>query len=126
MTKVTASEDCGNSPKNIFLQNINIALAKGDTQFLLGSVTDDIGWNIVGQKVFQGKESFGKALEEMNKDRVAEITIQHVSSHGKAGAVNGTTVLENGKKLAFCHVFEFSNTKGSSVRQITSYVITVG
>lgn len=42
MTKVITSEDCGNSPKNIFLEKLTIAFAKNDFKFILNSVTDDI------------------------------------------------------------------------------------
>ena len=123
MTKIIIGEDCGNSPKNLFLQKLTIAFAKADTKFILGSVTDDIRWNIVGDKLIQGKENFANALEQMKSTRAAELTVHHVSTHGKSGAVNGTAKLKNGKARAFCDVYEFKDTKGSSVKEITSYVI---
>ncbi len=124
MTKVNASANCGNSPKNLFLQNLTIAFATGDRAYLLESVTGDIRWNIAGQRIILGKDAFSTALAEMRQ--AAEITIQHVVSHGKAGAVNGTRVLENGKTYAFCDVYEFSSAKAASVKEITSYVIEAG
>lgn len=57
MTEVTVSGDCGNSPKNVFVQELTIALAKGDTKFILKNVTDDVRWNVVGDKVMEGKEN---------------------------------------------------------------------
>ena len=123
MTTVIVSEDCGNSPKNIFLQNLTIAFAKGDTEYVLNSVTDDIRWNIVGEKLFQGREDFIDSLEMMGDEKVKELTIFHVVSHGKAGAVNGIKKLKNGKTFAFCKVYEFSGAKGTSVREITSYLV---
>ena len=50
MTRVTISEDCGNSPKNIFVQELTIAFAKADSRFLLKNVTDDVLWNILGDQ----------------------------------------------------------------------------
>jgi hypothetical protein len=44
-------------------------------------------------------------------------------SHGRAGAVNGTLELNNEEVIEFCHVFEFTNAKGTSVGQVTSYII---
>jgi hypothetical protein len=35
MTIIIRSEDCGNSPKNMFVENIEIAIAKNDPEFLL-------------------------------------------------------------------------------------------
>ena len=125
MTRVIISEDCGNSPKNILVQELTIALGKGNTKFLLKNVTDDVRWNILGDKVIQGKDRFAEALEESKNDPALELTIHHVATHGKAGAVNGTTKFKNNKTRAFCNVYEFSNAKGTSVREITSYVIEI-
>jgi len=125
LTTVIVSEDCGNSPKNIFLQNLTIAFAKGDVRSILDSVTHDIRWYIVGDKLVQGKEAFVEALERAGNDKVEELTIHHVVSHGRAGAVNGISKLKNGKTIAFCKVYEFSGAKGSSVREITSYAIEI-
>ena len=125
MTTVIVSEDCGNSPKNIFLQNLTIAFAKGDKRSILDSVTNDIRWQIVGERLVEGKETFAEALNRLGNDRVEELTIQHVVSHGKAGAVNGISKLKNRKTVAFCEVYEFSGAKGTSVREITSYAIEI-
>ena len=89
MTKIIKSDDCGNSPKNLLVESISIALALGDGRSLSGSVTDDIRWNIIGTDLLQGKESFDARLEQLKNDKVTEIVIQHVATHGKAGAVNG-------------------------------------
>jgi len=125
MTKIIIGEDCGNSPKNVFLQKFTIAFAKGDAKFILGSVTDDIRWNMVGEQLIQGKDNFAKALEQMKNDKAVELTIHHIATHGKSGAANGTTKLKNGKTRAYCDVYEFKDTKGSSVKEITSYMIEI-
>ena len=49
MIKIVRSNDCGNSPKNKFVEELEIALAGRDVEFPLNSVTVDIHWNIVGQ-----------------------------------------------------------------------------
>ena len=123
MTKVIVSEDGGNSPKNIFAQDLTIAITKGDSKFLLGHVTDEIRWNRVGHKVIQGRNDFAKALEHMKKEKLVQLTVHHVATHGRAGAVNGKRKLKTGKTFAFCDVYEFSNAKAVAVKEITSYVI---
>lgn len=125
MTRIIVSEDCGNSPKNIFVQELTIAFAKGDAKFILGNVTDDIRWNIVGNRLIQGKNDLAEALKRMKNDKVVELAIHHVATHGKAGAVDGSTKLKDGKTRAFCAVYEFSGTTGTRVREITSYVIDI-
>ena len=123
MTKIIISEDCGNSPKNIFVKDLTIALAKGDTKFALNNVTDDILWNFIGGKTFQGKVAFTEKLKEISKDKFLELTFHHISTHGISGSVNGQVKLKSGKSFGFCDVFKFSNTKGEKVKEITSYVI---
>lgn len=56
MTEIIRSADCGNSPKNMFVENLEVAFAQRNTAFLLQSVTDDIHWNIVGEgpRVYRG------------------------------------------------------------------------
>lgn len=125
MTKVTVSEDCGNSPKNILLQDLTIAFAKGDSAFILPKVTDNFRWNIIGNRLILGKEDLAEALEKIKKAGTVHLIVHHVATHGKAGAVNGTTKLKNGKTYAFCDVYEFSNAKAVAVKEITSYVIEI-
>lgn len=124
MTRVIIGEDCGNSPKNIFVQEITIALAKGDVKSVLNSVTEDIRWSIVGDRVLQGTEQFVEALQEKKNEKVVELKIQHIATHGKTGAVDGTLKFKN-KSHAFCHMYEFSNAKGNAVKEITSYIIKI-
>ena len=125
MTKVIVGEDCGNSPKNIFLKELTAAFAKGDSKYLLAHVTDDIHWNIVGYGSIEGKDEFANTLKQMKDVKVKSVTIHHIATHGKSGFVNGTTQLEDGKTSTFCDVYEFSNAKGSAVKEITSYVIAL-
>jgi hypothetical protein len=101
------------------------AFAKGDAKYLLAHVTDDIHWNILGFGSIEGKDAFANALKQMKAIKVKSVTIHHIATHGKSGFVNGTTQLEDGKMSTFCDVYEFSNTKGSAVKEITSYVIAL-
>ena len=123
MTKIVISEDCGNSPKNTFVQKLTIALASADAKFILDNVTDDIHWNIVGDELIQGKDNIARALGQRKNDQAAMLKIQHIATHGKAGTVNGTRTSKKGKTLGFCNVYEFKDSRASSVKEITSYVI---
>lgn len=125
MTLVIASEDCGNSPKNHLLQNLTIALARRDIDHTLTVVAEDIEWEVIGEKLIQGRSSLAKKLDELRNDPVSELEIFHVVSHGKAGAVDGATRMSNGTNYRFCHVYEFPAAKGTVVRRILSYVLPV-
>lgn len=123
MPKIIIGKDCGNSPKNILLKDMVVAIIKGNSKFFLATVSEDIRWDIVGNPLLQGKDDVARALERMKGDKNTTLTIRHIATHGKAGAVDGTIKLSNGKTLEFCDVFEFKNSMGKSVREITSYVI---
>ena len=125
MTKIVSSPNCGNSPKMEFIKNFNIAFAKAEVQFISENVTDEIVWNIIGDKRIEGKENFTEELELMKSEKATELTIDQVLSHGKEGAANGTMKMKNGKKYAFSDFYVFKNTKSTDLKSITSYVIEI-
>ncbi|NNE77838.1 MAG: hypothetical protein HKN31_12290 [Pricia sp.] len=73
-----------------FLENFTTALAKGDTDFIAKSVTDDIVWNRVGDKAIIGKEEIMKCLTVIKNPTIAEMAIAKIITHGKEGSANGT------------------------------------
>lgn len=125
MTRIIVSKDCGNSPKNNLIQHFTVAFAKRDAKFILDTVTDAIRWNIVGGRSIEGKANLAVFLGQLKNDRVSLLTIHHIASHGKAGAVDGTQKSAAGELLAFCNVYEFGNTKGTLISEVTSYVIPI-
>ncbi|UGU14890.1 nuclear transport factor 2 family protein [Sinomicrobium kalidii] len=125
MTKITVKTDCGNAPKREFLKEFNIAFAKENIGFLTESVTDDIVWNIVGDKKIAGKKNFTDELEKMKTEKAAELILDQILSHGKEGAANGVMKMQNGKKYAFSDFYEFNSAKGAKLKSITSYVIEI-
>jgi len=125
MTKIISSPNCGNSPKMKFIKEFNIAFAKGNLEFLMENVTDDIVWNIIGNKKIEGKEKFTEELKKMKSEKVIELIIDQTLSHGKEGASNGIMKMKNGKKYAFSDFYVFKNTKSTDLKLITSYVIEI-
>lgn len=125
MTNIIIGKDCGNSPKNILLEHLTAAFAKNDTAFLLSRVTEDIVWDIVGSETIFGKTAFGAALQRLNSVETIELTIKHVSSHGKAGAVDGIRKMADGKTFAYCYIYGFSSVKYTHIKEITSFVIEI-
>lgn len=122
MTEIRKSGDCGNSPKNRLLQELVIAFARGDGSRVAEVVTEEVRWQPVGGKAVQGVETVCRAVTRHGP--ATRLTIAHVVSHGRAGAVDG--VVEFGRKRrAFCHVFEFGSAKGDRVRGITSFSIAL-
>ena len=82
MTKIMRSKDRGNSPKNQLVENLAIALAMSDVRTIADLVADDVQWNIVGGKVFHGRETVLQVLEQMKDDSILVLTVCHVITHG--------------------------------------------
>src|SRR5690606_8092797 len=81
--KVITSEDCGNSPKNIFVQELTIALARADSRYVLDRVSEEVRWKIAGRRLIQGKAELGALLQQQKPQRTRELIIHHVATHGK-------------------------------------------
>jgi hypothetical protein len=123
MTEVYRSEDCGNSPKNLFVQEMSIALALRDLDPILEGTADDIRWVVVGSSLVEGKVAFAEKLGVDRSAQTEAVIIHHVITHGKAGAVNGTIRGKDESVRHFCDFYEFTNAKGNRAQVITSYVI---
>lgn len=122
--KVTAGEECGNSPRKLILKEFNVALASGDLESVVSRVSEDIAWNLVGSQVVRGKEAFEKALGGSTM-KVAHLVIENIITHGKTAAVNGELELDNGYRLAFCDVYGFESAgKQAKIDRITAYVVS--
>lgn len=121
--KVICPVDCGNAPKKKILKELNIALAKKDTDLIVGYINDEILWNIIGKPTIQGKESFFKEITQTATDKISELHIQHIITHGKEAAVNGKIILENENSFSFCHVYNFTSAGKNTIKEITSYIL---
>lgn len=123
MVKITIKTDCGNAPKREFLKKFNSAFAKGDVEFLIASVSDEIVWDRVGDKQINGKEEFTAELQNMKSEKTTELILDQILSHGKEGAANGVLEMESGKVYAFADFYCFTSAKGEKIKSITSYLV---
>jgi hypothetical protein len=121
--KVTFPEDCGNSPKNLFVKDFSIALASGDLEHIQERISDDIHWILPGEGECKGKTEFLHRLKQERNTMVSEMEIFHAFTHGKAGAVDGLKRIAEGYLYAFCDVYEFSSVKGEKISRITTYLL---
>jgi hypothetical protein len=109
--------------KGIYLRQLNEAFARNDVASILESVTDDIRWNVVGDKIVEGKDAFHKILEQMAADEPMILTVSKIITHGREASVNGTMRTPDGKTYAFCDLYSFNGQKNLKIREMTSYVI---
>lgn len=118
MVKVQKSKDCGNSPKNTFAQEFAVALLAGKAQFLKAASSEDILWVVSRSKSVEGIKNL---LEEVEKGpQISLLKIDHVTTHGKVGAVSGA-LRANGEERSFCISIEFSSVSAKQVKKVITY-----
>ncbi|MBK6265153.1 nuclear transport factor 2 family protein [Marivirga sp. S37H4] len=124
--KITCKEDCENAPKKLLLKELNIAFGKGNVESILSQLTDDIIWEMVGDKVMQGKEEVAKELESMKEYTAVELNIDHIVTHGKTAACNGSFQMHSGDRYGFCDMYVFNNnSKTAKIKEMISYGIAL-
>lgn len=108
-----------------FLENFNKAFSQNDLDFILHHVTDDVCWTSVGDFSVQGKKAFQTVLENMAANEPYELKINHIITHGHSAAVDGRMISKDGKKYAFCDVYQFNGLKNPRIKEMISYVIEI-
>jgi hypothetical protein len=117
MVQIKGSRDCGNSPKNTFVQAVAIALETGEGQ--AGMFDDDVAWQRPSGQETVGREALFAELTARAIPVV--LTIDHAISHGKVGAASGESTLADGTRRRFSHVLEFTSAKANGVAVIKTY-----
>lgn len=117
------------SKREAFIQEFSEAFGKGNTEHVAATVTDDIRWNLIGSETIEGKDAVIKALQTMLGNGKPQLHIEHIISHGKTVAVNGTLTLapKSGGEYTygFCNIIDLSGFKNALVKQITTYQIQI-
>jgi hypothetical protein len=120
--KIIENADSGNSPKNNFVQNLEIAISKSDFDFIEDSTSEDLEWEVCGHGTYKGSHAVSSALKALNLISAKELTIEYVLSHGKTGASKSLRASGEGNSQYVSHFFRFSSAKGVQVSRITSMV----
>ena len=123
MAKIKVQPDCGNSPRKLFLKDLNVAFAKGHLNFITDNIPDNILWNIVGQKQISERENYLIELKKASNWKVQELIIETIITHGPDASVSGTIIKSDKKQFAFCDIYRFKGAGGFIINSITSFVI---
>lgn len=117
------------SEKEDFLRKVNQAFVDGDRQFLLEAISENISWDVVGEKLVSGKSEFSDALEQMQEMPPIQIDIHKVVIQDHSGVVTGIVVGRNHrgqkKNFGFCDIYELQESNGMKIEKMTSYVIDI-
>jgi len=124
MAEITVKAALDHSPRKQFLKDFNLAFARGNADFIIEHVSDDIHWIIYGDKEIQGKEAFTKEVNIMKDYTADELVIRSIVTHGREAALNGEIKM-GGKVYAFCDVYQFNHSTNNLISRMESYVIPI-
>ncbi|KEJ95999.1 hypothetical protein SAMN05444149_102356 [Pseudosulfitobacter pseudonitzschiae] len=116
-TEIIKSADCGNSPKNAFVQAIAIALETGEAD--PESFAPTVTWDTSATDRIEGRTALIEAIEARSVP--TKVVIEHAISHGRVGAATGETIMANGHRRRFSHVLTFTNSKATTVATLKSF-----
>jgi hypothetical protein len=119
-TEIVRATDCGNSPKNLAVQEIAIRLETADGAALARWLGDGASWSPPGAARLQGSVAVLKHLARRRTTPV-NIIVELALSHGRAGAASGTITRASGEVVRFAHVIRFSSAKADRVAHIDSF-----
>jgi hypothetical protein len=124
--KVILDDDCGNSPKNLFLKKFTVALLNCEMKYIVKNTTDGIIWEKVGANTLNRKDNFIRELSNHKNKKPTLLQIDSIISHGKSGSVNGIMKFKEKHRLAFCNVYKFQGYADNiKVKKIISYIINL-
>ena len=115
--------------KEEFLRKFINSYVTGDENFFMQHLTDDICWEIVGEKLIGGKDEFKQVVDEIQEMPAMEIEVENIILNEDFGIVEGVVGSRNRlgqkKKFGFCDIYKFAAGEEFKVCQITSYVIDI-
>src|SRR5690606_38780372 len=123
--KISFPNDCGNAPKKIIIKDLIVALAEGKLSEADQYLADDLNWEIKGSgDSITNKAGLSSMMQFTAPSSIAELSIKSIITHGRDAAAEGIYVLEDGTRLAFCHIYQFNGfAKSAQVKHISSYII---
>ena len=123
MVKINVQPDCGNSPRKLFLKQLYVAFAYGDTGFLTENISESIEWEITGKLKVTGKKVFLDTLFSLEYWKVKELVIETIITHSADASVSGVLTTNDNSKYDFCDICKFKTAGGTSIKSIKSFLI---
>ena len=117
--------DCGNAPKKILIKDFSILIAQGKVEGLSEFITEDIRWELVGEKLIKGQAAFIEAIKDMGTMKIEELTIHEILTQGNEGASHGQIRLSDGAIYGYGEFYAFWGEKGTRIRSMTTYVTKI-
>lgn len=110
-----------NSPRILFLQDFYKAIYQGETGFIAFHLHDSIRWEFPGITFEADVNGCIHYLEKFHSDKINQMTLTKIITHGKEAAVTGTITTIADITYQFCDVFTFNSAGGSIIKTITTF-----
>jgi len=111
--------------RNDILKEFNEAFAKSDVESIFKYVTDDIKWDMKGDKMVEGKEEFSNYVKEMACPDPMDFNIERIIHSGQTAIAQGQMITAEGKKYSFCDICTFDEAEDRKIKKLTSYVVEI-
>lgn len=93
------------------------AFSLGNLDGALDTLSDDVAWEIVGQKNVRGVEAVEAFCEEMTQDGMPDFVIERITAGPASVAIEGRDTEDT---LRFCDVYTVTEVE---ITAITSYCL---
>lgn len=107
----------------------NDAFLKGDADYIINRVAEDVVWELVGETTLKGKEEIRKMLEPMRGVKIEEHHTETILTQGNQAIVQGTMVMPdgNGNKInyAFCDMYSFKDETSEQIQVLKAFIIEI-
>lgn len=105
----------------------NDAFIKGDADYIIHRVTDDVVWELVGEATLTGKEEVKNLLEPMRGVVAEEHLAETIITQGNQAIVQGTMVMPDGKgnkkRYAFSDMYTFRDETSEQIQALKAFLI---
>lgn len=113
--------------KEEFIRDFNEAFSNNDLDFILNNMSDNIVWNMIGEKTIEGKKAVKEFMEPMSKIETLELELLGIVSREQSAAAHGRMKIKDSsggiKSFGFADFYEFEGINIPKVSKMTSYVV---
>lgn len=106
------------------VEKVNTAMGDGKTGDFLDLCADNVVWNMVGDKITEGKDAIREWMSSMGPSEPPKFTVDKLFADDDSAACYGDMTMKgkDGTKesYSYCDVYEFS---GDKITRLNSYVV---
>lgn len=122
MVTVTTSPNCGNAPKQTYVQDLLAAAARGERDLVAQAVADGWTHRVAGRPPATGDDATDELIAEMSPPGLESIDFTALISHGKFVAASGW-LIGKGTRTEFCCMITFTgHSKTARIAECVTYL----